>query len=78
MSKRCCVCKKIITNNYDLCNRCLEDYGSNSSEWPEWLKFLVADIHRERDRQCVVSRYEIPFSDLGLDVADGPEISSHY
>lgn len=78
MSKKCCVCGKIITNSYDLCNKCLSEYGKDRSEWPEWLIFLVADTQREKYRKVVVSRYEIHFSDLGLDVADGPEISSHY
>ncbi len=77
MSKRCCICGKVITNSYDLCNRCLVDYGSNSAEWPEWLTFLVADKKRELNRRTVISRHEVSFSDLGLDIADGPEIGAH-
>ena len=77
MSKKCCVCGKVITNSYDLCNYCLGEYGSNSTEWPEWLRFIVADLHRERDRRVVVSRHEVNFSDLGLHISDGPEINGY-
>lgn len=78
MSKKCCVCGKIITNSYDLCNKCLSEYGKDRTEWPEWLVFLVADTQRLRYQRTVILQHEITFSDIGFDIADGPEIRSHY
>jgi len=56
MSQKHCVCGKIITSNYDLCNSCLEQYGKDRSEWPEWLIFMVADMRSK----------ETTFSELGF------------
>ena len=77
MSKKCCVCGKVITNSYDLCNKCLSEYGKDSKNWPEWLVFLVADTQRQRYQRTIIDKHEVYFSELGFDVADGPEISLH-
>jgi hypothetical protein len=53
------------------------EYGNNRLEWPEWLKFLVADRKRERRQDFVIQRHEVSFSSLGIDVADGPEVGNH-
>jgi hypothetical protein len=45
--QRTCVCGKPIANNMRLCKNCYLKYGSDSSEWPEWVKFMVNDIKRE-------------------------------
>lgn len=44
-----CVCGKTIKSRRSLCAECLEIYGANIGEWPEWLRWLVADIQREWD-----------------------------
>lgn len=77
MSKKCCVCGKIITNSYDLCNKCLSEYGKDRETWPEWLVFLVADTQKEKYQKIKILQNEVTFSDLGLHIADGPEISSY-
>ena len=77
MQNRRCVCGKIITSNFDLCEKCMLEYGKNREEWPDWLVFMVADMKRERRQDFAYQRNEITFSDLGLDVTDGPEISAH-
>ena len=66
MSQKHCVCGKIITSNYDLCNSCLEQYGKVRSEWPEWLIFMVADMKRERRHDRIVRSKETTFSELGF------------
>jgi len=45
MSKQC-VCGAEIRNGRSLCRECAEIYGTDSSEWPEWLKWSVSDIQR--------------------------------
>lgn len=66
MNKRC-VCGKVITSRFDLCDRCQADYGSNRSMWPEWLIFMVADIKREIRQEKIIDANEVTFTDLGID-----------
>ena len=77
MKTKRCVCGKVITSNFDLCEKCMVEYGKNRAEWPDWLTFMVADMKRERRQDFAVQRHEVRFSSLGLDVSNGPEISSH-
>jgi hypothetical protein len=65
MQKRC-ICGKIITSQYDLCANCLAEYGNNRSEYPEWLKFMIADMKRERRQEFKIQQHEITFSELGI------------
>jgi len=65
MNKRC-ICGKVITSKYDLCANCMAEYGKDRSEWPDWLKFMVADMRRERRQDIKVSQHEISFTDLGI------------
>ena len=59
--KKTCACGKAINTKNDLCRECLELYGTDKAEWPEWLRFLVADLKREYE-------YEIKHgSDLEYD-----------
>ena len=48
MRKRC-VCGVEIPSNRSLCRECVEIYGTNPNEWPEWLRWQVDDIQREWD-----------------------------
>lgn len=66
MQKRCVICGKVITNGFDLCESCLQEYGRDKSQYPEWLKFLIADTNRERRQERRISQREISFTDLGL------------
>lgn len=63
--RKTCVCGKCITRG-DLCNICLNIYGANRSEWPEWLKFLVNDMRKELRRERRIDEHEISFTDLGV------------
>ncbi len=65
MNKRC-VCGKVITSQYDLCANCLREYGTNRSEYPEWLVFMIADLKRERRQEFIIGQNEITFSELGI------------
>jgi hypothetical protein len=47
-----CVCGKRIQPKHDLCSECLSLYGTDKSEWPEWLSFMVSDIRREYNYEC--------------------------
>jgi hypothetical protein len=42
-----CACGKSIKGKNDLCHECLEVFGTDKAEWPEWLRFMVADLKRE-------------------------------
>lgn len=47
--ERLCPCGKQIRANWRLCSECVEIYGIDSQEWPEWLRWMVSDIQREID-----------------------------
>jgi len=72
-----CICGKVITSQFYLCSKCQEEYGVDRTKWPEWLAFMVSDIERERRQNINAEQKEITFSDLGIDIADGSEISLH-
>ena len=44
--QRYCVCGKMIAGRRKLCPECASIYGS-WGEYPEWLKFMLADMERE-------------------------------
>ena len=49
----CVICGKRITWSFWVCADCESDYdlvGVRYAEWPEWLRFLVSDEKRLRDR----------------------------
>ena len=66
MQNRCVICGKVITNGFNLCESCLREYGLDKSQYPEWLKFLIADTNREIRQERRISQREISFTDLGL------------
>lgn len=47
--QRYCPCGKQISTNRRLCGDCINIYGTNPQEWPEWLHWMVSDIQRELD-----------------------------
>lgn len=49
MNQRYCVCGKAISIRRQLCGECLEIYGNQPCDWPEWLKWQIGDIQREVD-----------------------------
>jgi hypothetical protein len=63
MNKRC-VCGKVITSRFDLCNRCQVEYGYDRSMWPAWLVYMVADIKREMRQDNIIDVREISTTDL--------------
>lgn len=65
MNKRC-VCGKVITSRFHLCDKCQAEYGLDRSKWPEWLVFLVADMKRELRDEQIIDQHEITFTDLGI------------
>ena len=65
MSKRC-VCGKVITSRFDLCDKCQDEYGLDRVRWPDWLAFMVADIKREIRQDELCGEREITFTDLDI------------
>ena len=65
LSKRC-VCGKVITSQFHLCDNCQAEYGLDRAKWPEWLVFMVADLARERRQDERCNEHEITFTDLGI------------
>ncbi len=47
-AKKCVVCGKRITWRFWICEEHRKEYGNNMRDWPEWLRFLVKDIAKER------------------------------
>lgn len=47
MCQRYCVCGKTLSMNRQLCGDCLEVYGVDPEEWPEWLRWQINDIQRD-------------------------------
>jgi len=47
--ERLCPCGEHVLPNRRLCKECVEIYGCDSTEWPEWLRWQVSDIQRELD-----------------------------
>jgi len=66
MINKRCICGKVITSNFDLCANCMAEYGKDRSEWPDWLKFMIADMKRERRQEYTIDQHEISFTDLGI------------
>ncbi len=66
MQSNRCICGKVITNGFELCANCTAEYGLDRTEWPEWLRFLVADMKRERRQDALIEQSEISFIDLGI------------
>lgn len=48
---RTCVCGKSISLRRQLCGECLEIYGNDKNEWPEWLRWMVNDTQRIIDTE---------------------------
>src|SRR3990172_3937017 len=46
-NQRECPCGRLITGKRELCRECVDVYGDERDEWPEWLRFLVNDLQRE-------------------------------
>lgn len=61
---RICVCGKPIVGKCDLCRECARIYGVNCSVWPEWLRFLVADLKREHRSEISHSIHDVHYSEL--------------
>ena len=57
---RYCVCGMRVRDDQRLCRECAEIYGTDSSEWPEWLRWYVNDLKRDL-------RSEINHDNLGWD-----------
>ena len=64
---RQCPCGKPIKSKYSLCPACVNIYGNDRKEWPEWLLFLVNDIQRELKQENDLYDREIVFSDMDPD-----------
>lgn len=70
--KKSCACGKTINTKNDLCKECLELYGTNKLEWPEWLRFMVADLKREYEYELRHGR-DLEF-DEERDYSENPEM----
>ena len=66
MKSKRCVCGKVITSQFDLCDNCQAEYGLDRSKWEEWLVFMVADLKREYRQNTIIDEHEIPFSEFGI------------
>jgi len=56
-------CGRVVTWQFALCKDCEKIYGSSAYMWPEWLRFLWADIQRERRRQHRIAKTEVSLED---------------
>ena len=60
---RCPACLQHKKKNRRLCKECIEIYGNNADDWPEWLRVLRNDTERWRYDDQQVNENEIPFAD---------------
>lgn len=51
MKAKYCVCGCAIQYKRDLCFDCVKLYGTDKSQWPEWVAFLVKDNQDEWNRE---------------------------
>lgn len=49
MNKRYCACGKKIPQYFNICGECAKKYGTNHSDWPEWLRDWVKMYQSELD-----------------------------
>lgn len=40
---RRCACGNVIRLRDSICKECREKYGNISTEWPEWMRYLVSE-----------------------------------
>jgi len=67
-----CVCGKTIPIKNDLCRECLSLYGTDKTEWAEWLRFMVSDLKREYEYEIKHSR-DLEFDDERDSLSDNVE-----
>ncbi len=59
---RCIYCKRPITWQFALCRECEKIFGK-PSQWPAWLRFMWANIQRERRETRKQQHYEVALND---------------
>ena len=63
-SSRCPVCNERKPRNWRLCRECLELYGTDASEWDDWIRFKVNDARRWFYEDRRVYNNEVPLGDF--------------
>lgn len=63
-------CGKTITWRFAICSDCERIYGSVSTKWPDWLRYLWQSEMRERRSQKNKDTYEVSLSVLEDDDND--------
>ena len=61
---KCVICHKRIAYRFNLCSKCIEQYGKNRKLWPRWLRFLVKDERRLMRSNTKLKKHEINISAL--------------
>lgn len=56
---RRCVCGAPIRASNSLCPSCLDEYGRDPGQWPEWVRYLVREERREVDRARLHREYAL-------------------
>ena len=70
----CCICQQplyVKTTSW-LCRNCRIEYELSIpyKDWPDWAKECKQTEHQARRLYAAVDEMEIPFADLGIDIAD--------
>jgi len=68
----CCICQKPNKGTGWICRSCIQEYklGGRFALWPEWAKECKRLEQNERRSLAIVDAVEIPFCDLGVDIAE--------
>jgi hypothetical protein len=70
----CCICQRPLFVNHSawLCRDCRETYELSGAFafWPEWAKECKRLEQNDRRRLAIVDAVEIPFCELGVDIAE--------
>ena len=62
-NSKCPSCLQHKKKNRRLCKACIEIYGNDAEEWPDWLRYLVNEDQRWRYDRLIVLEHELPFGD---------------
>ena len=69
----CCICQKPNKGTGWACDSCRQEFPflkGSFADWPEWARECKRLEQNERRLYAAVDEMEIPFADLGIDIAD--------
>ena len=66
----CPGCNERKSPRFKLCKACFGEYGRTADNWPEWLRFRVANDRRFRDASGQDAKNRLPWDGLERAIAN--------